>query len=207
MVVGLHWRQAGSDPGLATLAELERRHVKSILDPVARKAQAASYALRREVCARRLGCTPAEVRFGRRCGACGGTDHGKPFVAGAAGAPAFSVSRAGGAVAIATLADAEVGVDLAVAQPDAVWSALGAKLWHPGDYEIAPLAAWTAKEAVLKLIGWGFACPMTDVRLAAGGTWTMADPPASGFVEWTELDADLLCAVATERPAELVTAV
>jgi len=206
VVVALHVRRPATAPGPARLTEAEARHVDAIRDERARTAQAASYALRRALLAAELGCAPEAVEFERRCAVCGADGHGKPRVRRPRHAPAFSVSRARDAVAVATSRDGEVGVDVASDQPASVWALLRGRMRHAGDDPITPLAAWTAKEAVLKLIGCGLATPMSEVRLSADGTWETAAHARAGFVTWTAPGGGLLCAVATHAACTVARA-
>ena len=200
MTVAVRWRPVVADADLTSLDAAEHRRLEAIRTPGARRSQACSYALRREVLAPILGCAPAAVRFTRRCDVCGAGDHGKPHVA---GATAFSVSRAPEAVAIATLDGADVGLDLAAEQPASVWERIGDRVSRHDDDPLTPLQAWTAKEAVLKLVGCGLTRPMTDVRLRADGRWEIPALERAGHVVWGSPADRLLCAVATDDPHDI----
>lgn len=116
---------------------------------------------------------------------------GKPVLRGAGAALHFSLSHAGGWVALAWTAEGPVGIDAEAAVPwfgellpacaTASEQAAIRDSEHPAG---AFLRLWTAKEAVLKAHGGGLAVPMAGIALAPADAqgWqraTLAQPPSS----------------------------
>lgn len=135
----------------------------------------ASHALFRLLAAWWLGLSPREaatLHIARHCGSCGGTDHGKPSVAGVA----LSLSRSHGAVmAAAGPAGSTLGADIERV-PEQVFDGFDDFAAAPA--ELAELALadardrtrlWVAKEAVLKAAGVGLAVEPSSVVLARPG--------------------------------------
>jgi hypothetical protein len=118
------------------------------------------------------GSETAEVRAGRVCPHCRGTDHGRPWATVHGTGYGVSLSRTTGALAIA-VAPGSVGVDVervsrvAAAPLDAFTSDERGR--SAGDVGLLA-ACWAAKEAVLKRDGRGLRVdPMAvDVDVAAG---------------------------------------
>jgi hypothetical protein len=118
------------------------------------------------------GSETAEVRAGRVCPHCRGTDHGRPWATVHGTGYGVSLSRTTGALAIA-VAPGSVGVDVervsrvAAAPLDAFTS--GERDRSAGDVGLLA-ACWAAKEAVLKRDGRGLRVDpgAVDVDVAAG---------------------------------------
>ncbi|MGQ0630149.1 MAG: 4'-phosphopantetheinyl transferase family protein [Sporichthyaceae bacterium] len=137
-----------------------------------------AHVLTRVVLGITTGADPAGLRFSFGCAACGGA-HGKPALP---GGPEFSLSHGGDLVALA-LAPVAVGLDLepatALDRPGAV-AELCAGALSPAergvvaalpaaDRAAAVLAAWTRKEAVLKMTGHGLSVAPEQLVLSAPG--------------------------------------
>jgi 4'-phosphopantetheinyl transferase len=114
------------------------------------------------------GSSPERLRFARRCGWCGGTDHGKPHLLGHSGLD-FSISHSGGLALIAVGRGRRVGADvehvrrrtdvLAIAR-----GSLSSRERHTIESQGSDEArrnaffrCWTRKEAYLKARGVGLA--------------------------------------------------
>ncbi|MFF7333227.1 4'-phosphopantetheinyl transferase superfamily protein [Streptomyces sp. NPDC008150] len=172
-------------PGWSALSSGERERASALRRADDRALYVAAHAVLRLLLGLRLGSAPAEVPLTRLpCPGCGGP-HGRPAVAGPAGAGLhFSLSRTAGA-ALLGVAAAPVGVDLErTPDPDLVRDATAAL--HPREQgELARLApggraaafarCWTRKEALLKATGEGLSHRALREHFVGTGT-----RPASG---------------------------
>lgn len=114
------------------------------------------------------GSPPERLRFARRCGWCGGTDHGKPHLLGHSGLD-FSISHSGGLALIAVGRGRRVGADVEHVRrrTDVLAIARGSlsprerhTIESQGSDEArrnAFFRCWTRKEAYLKARGVGLA--------------------------------------------------
>lgn len=127
--------------------------------------------------------------------------NGKPWLRGAAAGVAFSLSHAGGRLLLAA-ASVPVGVDLEQARPlpelpgmaglalDAAEQAALARL-PPARREAGFLRLWVRKEAVVKGLGGGLACPLPRVAVGAPqrrARLTALPPGAGPAACWTLRD-------------------
>ncbi|GAB4094867.1 hypothetical protein GCM10028787_03420 [Brachybacterium horti] len=132
------------------------------------------------------GITPADVRTGRLCPACGSSSHGRPWVrvTGLAGGCGVSLSRSGAHLLTAVHLGGGIGVDIEeIAAVDARWDP--SLVLAPGEEHLARTSVgrarlWAGKEAVLKLLGTGLRTPMPEVALTDHDVRPVAAPP--GFV-------------------------
>ncbi|MEU6113459.1 4'-phosphopantetheinyl transferase superfamily protein [Streptomyces sp. NPDC047117] len=163
------WLVRAPGPGVApdesVLDEEERRRAAALRRPADRALYVAAHVALRRVLGGCLGVPAGRVPLTRLpCPGCGGP-HGRPAVAGPAGAAVhFSLSHTGG-LALLGLAARPVGVDVErVPDVGLVRDAAGAL--HPAEQEeLAALPeaeraaafarCWTRKEAYLKAIGEG----------------------------------------------------
>lgn len=113
----------------------------------------------RAVLGERLGVSPSDLEFTRRCGHCGG-EHGRPELAGRhRRAVAFSLSHTGGFAGLAVTDAGRVGVDIEAIRPasflrEALSSGERARMGdQPDDRRLIGL--WVRKEALVKLSGLG----------------------------------------------------
>ena len=174
-------RQDAADRFRALLDETERRRLTAYRRDADRERFLVGCVLAKAALAGYAGLRPADVRFDRTCGRCGGP-HGKPAFAGYG--LAHSVAHSGDLVAVAVAGD-PVGVD--VEQLDGRPHPLGGD----GDPESlgrlvlsaaeqaalaqvpsagrarAFLTAWTRKEAVTKATGDGIRAAFSEVVVAA----------------------------------------
>ncbi|WP_166389765.1 4'-phosphopantetheinyl transferase superfamily protein [Nocardioides ochotonae] len=140
-------------PELLGPAELER--LARLRRPEDRAAYRAAHVLVRRCAAQLLGADVAELVLRQECPGCGGTDHGRPALAGRPGV-GLALSHSGAHVAAAAV-HGRCGVDvedlpgervpdrvLAPAERD--WLAHGAGRADPG----AGLRLWVRKEALVK---------------------------------------------------------
>lgn len=184
-------RQDAADRFLALLDETERRRWTAYRRDADRERFLVGCVLAKAVLAGYAGLRPADVRFDRTCGQCGGP-HGKPAFAGYG--LGHSVAHSGDLVAVA-VAGYPVGVD--VEQVDGRPHPLGGdgdpealgRLVLSGAEQAALatvpssgrarafLVAWTRKEAVTKATGDGLRAVFSEVVVAAD-----AGPPR--LVAW-----------------------
>jgi 4'-phosphopantetheinyl transferase len=184
-------RQDAAERHLALLDETERRRWEGYRRDADRERFLTGCVLAKAALAGYAGLRPADVRFDRTCGQCGGP-HGKPAFAGYG--LGHSVAHSGDLVAVAVARD-PVGVD--VEQFDGRSHPLGgngdpealgrlvlsaaeqaalAAIPPPGRAR-AFLVAWTRKEAVTKATGDGMRAAFSEVVVAAD-----AGPPR--LVAW-----------------------
>jgi 4'-phosphopantetheinyl transferase len=169
------------------------RHARLVIPEVAERF-AISRGLLRQLLARHLGVTPEAVSFSYGA-------HGKPEVAGLH----FNLSHSVHRLAVALSARAPVGLDIEAISHRLHARQIASRYFSPS--ECARLATddedefftrfyrlWTAKEAVMKVTGLGFALPLSQIEIGldplallrlngAGRTdWTLhAVDPAPGF--------------------------
>ncbi|MEU7039441.1 4'-phosphopantetheinyl transferase superfamily protein [Streptomyces varsoviensis] len=151
--------------------------------------RAAAHLALRSLAAHHLGCRPADVPLVRHCPRCGTGDHGRLVLTGPA-AVHLSLSHSADLAAIA-LCGGPVGVDVERVRPDVDWQRLAKRVLAPRE---APpqgrernwFELWTAKEAVLKLAGRGFAQPLSGITFTApdAAGWSRAGvAPRTGTAE------------------------
>ena len=218
-------RQDASDRHLPLLDETERQRWTAYRRDADRERFLVGCVLAKAALAGYAGLRPADVRFDRTCGQCGGL-HGKPAFAGYG--LGHSVAHSGDLVAVA-VAGYPVGVD--VEQLDGRPHPLGGD----GDPEAlgrlvlsgaeraalatvpssgrarAFLIAWTRKEAVTKATGDGLRAAFSDVVVAADAgpprlvSWPYPRDP--GEVTLLDLDAapGYVAALAVLGPCAAVT--
>ena len=136
--------------------------------PEPSKRSLVSHVALRLVLGELTGTAPENLRFERRCGHCGGTDHGKPHLLGRSGLD-FSISHSGGLALIAVARGRRLGADvehvrrrtdvLAIAR-----GSLSSRERHTIESQGSDEArrnaffrCWTRKEAYLKARGVGLA--------------------------------------------------
>jgi 4'-phosphopantetheinyl transferase len=177
---------SGGRPEL--LDPAERRRADGLPDGYARHTLLTSRSLQRLVGARYLGVAPEEVRIDRRCQHCG-AGHGRPRFVG--GGVDYSVSHTRDWVLLAVVGTGLIGVDLERRDADRDTDGLAAIALTAAERTrfaalSAPdrpdwfLAAWTRKEAAMKLAGLGLrAAPgRLDVRGATVRADRVAGWPA-----------------------------
>ncbi|HEY4270041.1 MAG TPA: 4'-phosphopantetheinyl transferase superfamily protein [Galbitalea sp.] len=111
------------------------------------------------VVARVLDVDPASVALSHLCTNCGSTSHGRPLIAMPARlrSAGISIAHSHGIDAIAVNPTGPIGVDLESISRVARAS-IAASLLHPAEHPPTPrdvTRLWSAKEAVLKLLGIG----------------------------------------------------
>jgi 4'-phosphopantetheinyl transferase len=188
----LWWLSIGEvldgDLDTSVLDAEEERRAGALAAEHDRRRYITAHVLVRELLARRLNVSPAEIAFGRApCPACGGP-HGRPELAWPAGSGVeFSLSHSGDFVLVALLAGASVGVDVELVPSEETVRAVTPNLPPEqraviaeaalGDRAHAFAATWTRLEAYLKAYGTGIATDLSAVDLAAVGAtgWTIVD--------------------------------
>jgi 4'-phosphopantetheinyl transferase len=154
----------------------------------------ARRSVRREILARYAGEAPARLGFDATCRHCGDPGHGRPRVAGRddlefSASSAWIAHRDVYLVVLGVTRGVPVGVDV-TADHAVRWLAPETYLTHAEQRldGVDPTAAWTAKEAVLKLLGTGLALDprrlqvVPEVRLprAFGATRVQVDVQRRG---------------------------
>lgn len=149
------------------LSEIERRRANGFRFESDRRRFVAGAVLLRAAVARVTGLRPADVTVERGCPHCGSAAHGRPTVV----RPRrhhVSVTHAGELVGVAVCAVAPVGIDVEQVTEIDRAAVIDAML-APGDRSPVTTAqvldVWTAKEAALKALGRGFACPPDELRV------------------------------------------
>jgi 4'-phosphopantetheinyl transferase len=146
----------------------------------------AAHAALRSILGAALDRDPRALRFARRCGRYGATNHGKPHLEVEPGLD-FSLSRSGDVALLALARGRRVGVDVERPPPGADLAAVAAQALAPGERtaiaalppgerDAAILRAWTRKEALLKAQGLGVDGDLQklDVASADPGPVTLA---------------------------------
>lgn len=121
------------------------------------------------------------------CPQCGAGDHGRPTLTIDQGRMALSASRAGEHLVLAWLPDptgqARIGVDIELIAGPTPPAEL---VLHPTEEGADLIATWTAKEAILKLLGVGLDRAMPSIRVADFTLQPLIVPP--GLVGRLALD-------------------
>lgn len=161
------------DDFMRVLDDDERRRFRELRFASDRATYAASHAVLRAVIGIVLGCDAAQVRFEPREGRFGPL---RLAAEGAQRARPLSLSHAGHFVAVAVGTVDDVGVDVEPLRPGAELEPLCQVIYSVAERRVldavpldarasAILRAWTAKEAVLKALGVGFAVPPREAVL------------------------------------------
>ncbi len=141
-----------------------------------------AHGLLRVILAHYLQLSPQEISFITRPG-------GKPILSPTLHPHpiSFNISHSGETVLVGVSADAEIGVDVEVIRPFDNFMEIAEKYFHPEEtltisnmpqnmhlnkfYEI-----WTQKEAAVKALGIGLACPLNHFKVSNGyDFWGKAD--------------------------------
>jgi 4'-phosphopantetheinyl transferase len=153
---------------VAILGDEERERARRFRFDAARRRFVVSHVALRLILGRLTGVRPDDLRFARRCGRCGSTDHGKPHLPGSLGID-FSLAHSDGLALIAVARGRRVGVDVERVRRRADVLAVARHAFSPAErLEIesasndeerraAFFRCWTRKEAYLKAIGVGLA--------------------------------------------------
>jgi 4'-phosphopantetheinyl transferase len=179
-VVDVHAPTARSD----ALSPDERRHADAYRRDEDRRRYVAARQALREALATYAGVAPAEVAFSTRCARCGSADHGKPALASPDGTHLrFSASRSGEVALVALARGREIGVDVERVDPAFDHREVASRFFAPServglDAE-AFFAAWTRKEALLKLSGLGLAGDLAAD--APPGAWVVPLDAGAGY--------------------------
>jgi 4'-phosphopantetheinyl transferase len=191
------------------LSGRERGRVERFVRPESKRRYAVARGTLRALLARRLGVEPGDVQFVY-------SRFGKPSLAGSS--LAFNISHSGELALIGVAAGGAVGVDLEWIQARRPVDRLAPRVLV--DSELARLAVapdralefhrfWTAKEAIMKLYGFGMRLEASRIVVASSGApdsalATVAPqdgalmPEGGGgpvYVRWVELPAGYAGAV------------
>lgn len=171
------------------LDEVERRRNERFVVARPRRLHAAAHALARLAIARRIGCSPGEIRYRK-------TGKGKPFLVEPASTLSFNITHSGGLAACAVGEGYALGIDVEpVNRPQLTRKLLEGLLAPP---EVARLegldgmplqealvALWTGKEAVVKAHGAGLSLPLASFVVPAGdGEVAMTGVPGATPAVW-----------------------
>jgi len=166
--------------------------------------RAADYAFLAETVAEAGALPVSAVEVAQRCGTCGSSEHGRPFVAAPpnlTGVVRVSLSRAGELTVVAVSWAGAVGIDVEeiaavrrggfddVAFTAAERSELGGL--KDADADHARAVFWTRKEAVLKLTGEGLRVDPLHVGTSLTGNCLLSWPgslPDLAMVRLTPVD-------------------
>ena len=177
-----------------------------------RRAFTAAHWLARQELSRADGRPPASWRFAKG-------PHGKPDATDAGGLR-FNLSHTRFLVAVAVSRDGDLGIDVERIDPTRLGPEVARRYFAPAEqaylatvpaphWSEAAYAFWTLKEAYIKAIGLGLACPLdafafTLDPLSIAFDARLADDPASWRLERRRLgDHWLALAVRHDRPHAL----
>jgi 4'-phosphopantetheinyl transferase len=201
------------------LDDRERARAERFYAVRARELFVLGRAAARTVLGRALDRDPRELRFVRRCAACGASDHGKPYLAEHAGEVDFSISHSGDRVLVAVGCARAVGVDIeriresshvdvvarhALSEPDReVLAGL-----YGGERHRAFFRCWTRKEAYLKARAIGMAGGLDRWTVAPDGSVSATSgadraEAAHWRVQTLDMGSVYLAAVASEGPFDV----
>ncbi|HVB43803.1 MAG TPA: 4'-phosphopantetheinyl transferase superfamily protein [Streptosporangiaceae bacterium] len=173
----------------SVLDAAERQSLLRFRVESARRVFTASRTLQRRIAAHYTGSQPRDVVIDRVCEHCGG-DHGKPRVPGSR--IDYSVSHSGDLLVVAVVGAGRVGVDVEhVRQRVADLDDLARTVFAPAEltsYQALASAdrpscfyrAWTRKEAVVKLTGYGLRQSLSSVDVTADLLPSGTVPAGSG---------------------------
>jgi len=160
------------DVNIGSLKEDERRRIVSSTDQLASKTLATSFALRRGVLALEADCAPEAIRIAYESAYCGSQEHGRPRLH--LDAPhdiRFSTSHVNGIALVAVIRGAPIGVDIEGVIPMSHRTEIASSVLAVDDDAcFTPTEYWTAKEAVVKMTGYGLAVDLTSVNAAPLGS-------------------------------------
>jgi 4'-phosphopantetheinyl transferase len=201
-----------ADLNPATLARIDRYH--RVED---RDRGLAAHSLLRRLLAAVTGGTPSELTLRTRCGGCGQTDHGKPYLDIGTDEPPVEVnlSHSAEVVCVALAAPGvHVGVDVE-RRRTMDWEKLRRSVfadveWATAEESSDPAAvrmqAWARKESAVKSGGHGLTLPMRAVVIqdAGWGGWSARLPAEAGAAAGWDLDLQpqVAAAVAVHRSGE-----
>ncbi|MGW3964509.1 4'-phosphopantetheinyl transferase family protein [Amycolatopsis sp. NPDC005003] len=161
-----------------------------------------------------LGIPPREVEIDRTCTHCGDPAHGRPRLA---GAPEFSVSHTGRWLLLAVAEAGMIGADIedpaTAADPAGLAGVVLSASEHREFSAAAPaeragrlLAAWTRKEAAMKLAGLGLAAApaRVDVRGPVAGSDVPGWPREPVHLRAFAVPGGHVAALATTVPVRTV---
>jgi 4'-phosphopantetheinyl transferase len=204
--------ELAADLNPATLARIDRYHRAEDRD-----RGLAAHSLLRRLLAAVAGGTPADLKLRTRCGGCGQTDHGKPYLDIGTGEPPVEVnlSHSGEVVCVALAGPGvQVGVDVE-RRRTMDWAALRRSVFadvewaaaeQSSDPAVVRMQAWARKEAAVKSGGHGLTLSMRAVvtQDAVWGGWTALLPAEAGAAAGWDLDLgpEVAAAVAVHRSGE-----
>ncbi len=196
------------------LLESERMRVARFVKQSDRELHATSYFLRRVVLAHKTSRRAECIRFASQCPGCGSAEHGPPrLFPSDDGGVRFSVSHSGNVALVAVARGIDLAVDIEHAATRSAWNEIGSRVAHPRDnVSVSGVERWTAKEAALKLTGFGLTIPMTKVVIerTAGRTGRTGRTHINyrgrqfaAWITWFDVDASFKGAVASSIPSDL----
>ncbi|MDQ1522053.1 MAG: 4-phosphopantetheinyl transferase, partial [Actinomycetota bacterium] len=163
-----------------TLDTRERAYRDARRTDAARRYVVAHGALR-EILGALVAADPATLRYKHTCAVCGSHEHGRPELAGIAGAPSFSLSHSGD-VAVVAVSTEQVGADVEVVRARRYLDRIAQRTLRADEYSrweslrddeqvAAFLRSWTAKEAYLKMLGVGLTRALREIPTHDAQTW------------------------------------
>jgi len=177
------------DPN-AVLDSVERSQAERFLKHEDAKRYCAAHGLMRLLLGAVTGRNPSRLHFSR-------SPCGKPFIP-EVGPFDFNLSHGGSWVAAALSRSGHIGVDVEARRPQHFWEKIATSFLAPLELEdasvIGHLKMWTAKEAIPKAHGTGFAIPPGSVTVTAEGARFRAQITTSHYSGvWRQLgDGDVL---------------
>lgn len=178
-VLLLDWRQGLPKQDLyrSWLGDFERERWEALKNSSLRSAYACSHGLLREALGILLGKSPAAVSFVRN-------SFGKPGLA--CGSVQFSLSHSENLLAAAFSGREDVGVDVECVREAPGLRDIAGSFFSPAEARLLEgcgseeafrrgfYKIWTAKEAVVKCLGTGFACEVGEIDTAGDSRWDLA---------------------------------
>lgn len=150
------------------LAEQERQRLQRFSNPVSQHYFAETRIVLRKILAHYMDCEPHEIDYRTNA-------HGKPYLA-PQNSLYFNLSHSGDIALIALCREADIGIDIELANAKRDKLRLARRFFHPAEYQAIHglqepersecfFHLWTRKEAFVKAVGTGIGFPLSAFQV------------------------------------------